>query len=104
MDIVRLSRQLGFDLAATRSLVCAFAQTTEGDLVGLESAVAAGDAVGAGRAAHHIKGAAANLDLAEVVEAARSIEAAASAGSLAGVDAHVACIRTALAALRAGLA
>lgn len=104
MDLARLSRQLGFDPDTTRSLVSTFVQATEEDLTGLERAVAAGDATGAGRAAHHVKGAAANLELTDIIEAAESVEAAARAGSLAGVRPQLARIRAALAALRAGLA
>ncbi len=103
MDIARLSRQLGLEAEATRSLVAAFVRTTQDDLAALERAVAAGDPGGAGRCAHHIKGAAANLELEEVAEAAKSVEAAAGSGSVAGVEPQLARIRAALAALRAGL-
>ena len=103
MDIARLSQDLGFDPETTRGLLATFVQATERDLAGLVRAVAAGDAAAAGTAAHHIRGAAANLELIDVAEAARSVEAAAKVGGVAGLDLQIARIRTALGALRAGL-
>jgi HPt (histidine-containing phosphotransfer) domain-containing protein len=103
MNIERLSRDLGFDLETTRGLLSTFVQATESALAGLERAVAAGDAFGAAGAAHHIRGAAANLELVEVVEAAKTVEATARAGVVAGLDRQIAQIRAALAALQAGL-
>jgi HPt (histidine-containing phosphotransfer) domain-containing protein len=103
MDIERLSRELGFDRETTLRLLDSFVKSTEKDLAQLESAVAAGDAAGAGRAAHHIKGAAANLELAEIAEAAKAVEAAARAGGTAGLGGEAARIRSGFAALKAAL-
>ena len=103
MDIARLSQDLGFDAETTRGLLASFVASAERDLAGLERALAAGDAAGAGAAAHHIRGAAANLEIAEIAEAARSVEAATRTGAVTGLDPQVLRIRTTLAAVRAGL-
>ena len=54
---------------------------------------AAGDAAAAGRAAHALKGAAANLSAGSLTAVAGAIEAAGHAGDAAGVAAHLSDLR-----------
>jgi HPt (histidine-containing phosphotransfer) domain-containing protein len=80
MDIAAMAAELGLEEEDVRGLVRTFLDSTEEDLVQLRRAYSEGDAEKLGSIAHHIKGAAANLELSEIAEAALAIEEIARAG------------------------
>jgi two-component system, NarL family, sensor histidine kinase EvgS len=87
--------------AATEQLILAdFLDTTQGDLLVLQRAQAAADALAAGREAHKIRGAAALVGAVEVAETARAVELAGKAGDLAGVVASQPALAAAIERLR----
>jgi HPt (histidine-containing phosphotransfer) domain-containing protein len=100
MDLTKLASDLGFDVETVKSLVGTFVASSTADVAELDAAVAAGDCAAARRLAHHIKGAAGNLELPDIAAAALAVETAARAGSVAGAAPHVARIRAGLQALR----
>lgn len=65
-------------------------------VVAIEKAIAAGDIVGAGRAAHALKGAAANLSAEAVRAHAQTIEQAGHDGNLAAAQAAIGQLRQAM--------
>jgi HPt (histidine-containing phosphotransfer) domain-containing protein len=104
MDLNKLASELGFDIETVKGLLATFVRTSTSDLADLEVAAAAGDCPAAARLAHHIKGAAANLELNDVSAAALAVETAAKAGSVAGAAPHLAVMRARLQAIRSGQA
>ena len=103
MNIRDLAEGLGLDEGGARALLGTFVSATEGDLVRLERAAGAADAPEASAVAHHIKGAAAGLELEAIREAALAAETAARAGDVAPTVAAVTTIRQALAELKTQL-
>jgi HPt (histidine-containing phosphotransfer) domain-containing protein len=100
MDPNKLASELGFDVETVKGLLATFVRTSTSDLADLEVAAAAGDCPAAARLAHHIKGAAANLELSDIAAAALAVETAAKAGSVAGAAPHLATMRAGLQAVR----
>ncbi len=74
MNIVQLAGDLDLDVEEYRSILELFVETSRSDLAAIGEAVARGDAAAAMRAAHSLKGAAANLGLSEMSSAAHEIE------------------------------
>ncbi len=74
MNIVQLASDLELDEEEYRSILDLFVETSRTDLAAIKTAVARGDATAAGRAAHSLKGAAANLGLSDLSSTAHEIE------------------------------
>jgi HPt (histidine-containing phosphotransfer) domain-containing protein len=82
MDVTGLAENLGLDEETTRQLLQTFIKATAGELVKLGQAMAKGETAQVAELAHHIKGAAANLELETMRAAALKLELWAKAGSL----------------------
>ncbi len=90
LDRARLSEVTGGDAALARDLVELFAADLPAMAARLETALAAAPAEGMGRliaAAHEIRGAASNLGLSGLAQAAAALEAAAKDGALDRLEA-----------------
>ena len=74
MNIVQLAGDLELDEEEYREILALFVGTSRFDLAAIKAAVAIGDAASAGRAAHSLKGAAANLGLSDLSSTAHEIE------------------------------
>ena len=74
MNIVQLAGDLELDEEEYRAILELFVETSRTDLATIKTAVAIGDATSAGRAAHSLKGAAANLGLSNMSSTAHVIE------------------------------
>ena len=82
MDIRQLAENLGLEEEEYLELIGLFIETGMSDLNKLQSAIREGSAEKAVSAAHSIKGAAGNLGLMELYEAAKEIEDKARDGQL----------------------
>jgi HPt (histidine-containing phosphotransfer) domain-containing protein len=80
MNVADLAEELGLEAEELRRLILTFLEATEQDLLLLSRAFSEGDAQKLGATAHQIKGAAANLELDEIAEAAKAIEEKARSG------------------------
>lgn len=103
MEITRLAEELGLAVEDVRSLVLTFLDSTDGDLLLLERAYSQQDAEQVRRIAHHIKGAACNLELTAIAEAALAVEEQAGSGVLLDPSSLVALIRTEMDSIRTRL-
>ncbi|MFA4947602.1 MAG: Hpt domain-containing protein [Candidatus Krumholzibacteriia bacterium] len=74
MNITQLAGDLELDDEEYRSILELFVETSRSDLAAIKTAVAHGDATAACRAAHSLKGAAANLGLSDMSSTAHEIE------------------------------
>lgn len=101
MDIKALAEELGLEENDALRLVQTFIETTDQDLLLLERAFADQNADQARKLAHHIKGAASNLELTVITEAALAIEEKARANILEGTEPQIAAIRSGLDSIRA---
>lgn len=101
MDIKALAEELGLEENDALRLVQTFIETTDQDLLLLERAFADQNADQARKLAHHIKGAASNLELTVITEAALAIEEKARANILEGTAPQIAAIRSGLDSIRA---
>ncbi|MFP4040703.1 MAG: Hpt domain-containing protein [Desulfosudaceae bacterium] len=72
--IKNLTETYGVDADEASEIIEVFIKTSRSDLARIEAAVTSGDAEAAANASHSIKGAAGNLGLTEIYEAARNIE------------------------------
>jgi HPt (histidine-containing phosphotransfer) domain-containing protein len=95
-SLARLAAELDLDAEAVRRLVQTFLDSTETDLGELDRALRLGDAPAAARLAHHIKGAAAGLELEEIRRQAESLETQARGNALNTPQEAAAAIRSAL--------
>ena len=93
MDIKALADNLGLDEDEYLELVNLLVDTGMVDLSNMESAVEAGDADTAARAAHSIKGASGNLGIMDIYELAKAIEAELQKNNLTSVDIQLKEIR-----------
>ena len=84
MNFKELAENLGLEEEEFLELIELFVETSMSDLKDLQSATESGHAENAAKAAHSIKGAAANLGLSEISEVAREIEENARNGQLGG--------------------
>ena len=99
MDIKVLAEDLGLDEDEYLELVDLLVDTGMVDLSNMESAVKAGDADAAARAAHSIKGASGNLGIMDIYELAKAVEAELRNNNLAGIEGQLKEIREKLEAL-----
>ena len=93
MDIPTLAEEFGLEEQEVRRLFQTFLESTEKDLVQLGQAFSEQDAETMQAAAHHIKGAAGNLELEVIAEAARRIEEKVRRGRIEDPAVHIANIR-----------
>jgi len=100
MDITNIAEELGLEEEDVRRLVLTFLESTEGDLPQLSRAFAEGDAEKMRAVAHHIKGAAANLELNRIAATAKLVEDKARRGVLEDPAAHVQMIHDRLESIR----
>jgi HPt (histidine-containing phosphotransfer) domain-containing protein len=103
MDLSILADELGLDGEGVLHLVRTFLKSTMQDLCALEQALTDRDAEAAARLAHHIKGAAANLELTVIAEAALAVEKSAAGGNFGGLGQQVAAISRELKTIQDGL-
>jgi HPt (histidine-containing phosphotransfer) domain-containing protein len=99
MNITQLAGDLDLEEEEYRAILDLFIEASHADLVAIKAAIATGDAQGAGRAAHSLKGAAANLGLSDASGAAREIEDKARDSRLHETRAAVASLEAHLAAV-----
>lgn len=100
MNLQALAEALELDIETVRGLVETFLTTSERDLQTLALAVAGGDSGAVARVAHHIKGAAAALELEPIRGEAEVMERRAREGRLEGAAASLANLRVHLEAIR----
>lgn len=104
IDIRSLAEKAELDEEDYIPLLEIFVRATEKDISALETALAAANAEEVASAAHHAKGAAANLELDTIRDAAQSAENAGKAGTLDGVAADLDIIRSEVQAIKQALA
>ena len=100
MDIKNLAEELSLEENDARRLVRTFIERTEQDLLLLEQAIADKDADLVRRLAHHIKGAASNLELSDIAEAMRTIEEKGRSNSVEDTEPEIAAVRSGLDSIR----
>ena len=100
LDASALVQISGGDRATEQLILADFLDTTQRDLIDLQRAPAAADALAVGREAHKIRGAAALVGAIEIAETARSVELAGKAGDLSGVVANQPALAAAVERLR----
>jgi HPt (histidine-containing phosphotransfer) domain-containing protein len=103
MNIKELGERLGLDEDEYRELLELFRETGGADFETLTSALAAGDAQQVARSAHTISGAAGNMGIMNIHEAAKRIELAANDGCLEAVADDVKTLGEGLEAISAAL-
>jgi len=103
MDISTLAEELGLGEEEVRRLLVTFLDSTEQDLVLLSRAFSDRDAEKLRATAHHIKGAAASLELSEIAEAALAIEEKTRSGIIEDPAARIARIKNRLNIIRTQL-
>ena len=91
-----MAEELGLEENDALRLVQIFIETTEQDLLLLERAFADQDADQVRKLAHHIKGAARNLELTAITEAALAIEEKVCSNLLEDTEPQIAAIRSGL--------
>jgi HPt (histidine-containing phosphotransfer) domain-containing protein len=101
MDIKSLAEELGLEENDALRLVQTFIETTEQDLLLLERAFADQDAAQVSKLAHHIKGAASNLELTDIAEAALAIEEKSRSNILEDTEPQITAICSELDSIRA---
>jgi len=77
MNLEQIAEEIGITADSLRSMYRSFLKNTENDLKEIEAASGTGDLKALRSHAHHIKGAANNLELTELGETARKLEYAA---------------------------
>jgi HPt (histidine-containing phosphotransfer) domain-containing protein len=80
--VERLARELELDAGAAAALAASFLRATRADLRELQAAARGGEAARLASLAHHIKGAAANLEVEPIRSRAEALEQQARAGGL----------------------
>jgi two-component system sensor histidine kinase TorS len=103
MDIEVLAEELGLEKAGALRIVRIFLDSTTQDLEQLTHALEEQDADEVARMAHHIKGAAGNLELVAIEKAAVLLEEKAKNKDLRGADRQTATILKQLEAFRENL-
>jgi len=99
----RLARDLLLDPGSAAALASSFVRATREDLEGLQAAVRAGDGGAIASLAHHVKGAAANLEIEAIRSRAEALELRASAGDFAPLAGLLAGMNSELRRLEAEL-
>jgi len=103
MNISNMAQSLGLEIQDYISLVKLFLQTTADDLQKLDSAIAERDTSLVSQTAHHIKGAAVNLELQGIAADARKAEQCAKQSDFHGASRAVSNIRAELEAVSRAL-
>ena len=93
ISISNLAQSLGLEIQDYRSLVELVLQTTADDLQKLDSAITERDTSLVSQTAHHIKGAAVNLELQAIAADARKVERCAEQSDFSGASQAVRNIR-----------
>jgi HPt (histidine-containing phosphotransfer) domain-containing protein len=93
MNIRQKAQELDLDENEYIELVRLFIDVAISDVRSLEHALQSGEADGAARAAHSLKGSAMNLCFREMQETAAKVEEAVEHGILEGLDDHLAALR-----------
>jgi HPt (histidine-containing phosphotransfer) domain-containing protein len=104
MNIVQLAGDLELDEEEYLAILDLFVEASRSDLAVIKAAVATGDAQSAGRAAHSLKGAAANLGLSDLSSTAHRIEEKSRDGKLHEIHEMVLSLEERLAAVQRLLA
>lgn len=99
----RLARDLLLDPGSAAALAASFVHATREDLERLQAAVRAGDAGAIASLAHHVKGAAANLEIEAIRSRAEALELRVSAGDFAPLTGLLAGMNAELRRLEAEL-
>ena len=99
MDLEKTAENLGLDLEDFTSLLKLFLETTQEDLKKLDGALVEENWEQVSHIAHHIKGAATNLDLSEISGAAIDAESSARSKEKETLTAQIETIRRELALL-----
>ncbi len=86
MNITRLAENLGLEPEEYLEILEILVESGQADIDALEQSLKTGDAEGVMKAAHSLKGAAANLGLTDLSEIARDIESNAREQDLDGVN------------------
>jgi HPt (histidine-containing phosphotransfer) domain-containing protein len=81
--VERLVRELELDSDTAAGLAASFLRATRADLREMQAAALGGDAARLAAVAHHVKGAAANLEVEPIRSRAETLERQARAGDLA---------------------
>jgi HPt (histidine-containing phosphotransfer) domain-containing protein len=100
MDVSILAEELGLEVDEVRRLLLTFLESTEQDLLLLERAFSEGDAEELRAVAHHIKGAARNLELNGIAGTAVEIEDKARSGILEDPASSIQFIRSRVESIR----
>jgi CheY-like chemotaxis protein len=103
IDLPTTMKRLGGDEELLKEFIEVFNEDAPGLLQALRSAIPEGDSASAARAAHSLRGLAANFSATSVVEAASLIEHAAKSGDLTDVDALLERLSSAVSQLRVSL-
>ncbi len=103
MNIKELGERLGLDEEEYSELLELFRETATADITALKSALAAGEAEQVARSAHTISGAAGNMGIMNIHEAAKRIELAANQGALDAVADDVEALGQGMAEVSAAL-
>ena len=96
MNIEQLSSNLGLEKEDYLELLELLIGSGEEDINRLKQAVATNDADGAAKAAHSLKGAAANLGLMDLSEIAKQAEMQAKQGLLSGIEEKIEALQAKL--------
>ena len=99
MNLEALAESLKLDVEVVEKMAVTFVTASTQDLRELEQALAAHDAKAVARVAHHIKGAAATLELEDIYAEAEVLERQGRGGSLEGAALRLSCLQDRLAAL-----
>jgi HPt (histidine-containing phosphotransfer) domain-containing protein len=99
MSLEELAESLKIDVEVVEKLAATFVTASKKDLQELKQLLAAQDTEGVARVAHHIKGAAATLELEDIRGEAEALERQGRGGSLEGAALRLARLRGRLAAL-----
>ena len=100
----RVAEELGLEPGQAEELLRTLLRVSREDLEGLRLAAARADAQSVAHLAHHIKGAAANLEVEDLRAAAERLEALGKQGELASVAVELEALQRALWSLEVALA
>lgn len=101
MNFKELADNLGLEVDEYRELIELFVETGAADFNNIQEALAKSDSEQVMRSAHTIKGAAGNLGLMEVSEAAKIIEENANSNQLDGLESAVQTLKKQFEAIEA---
>ena len=99
----RVAEELGVEPAQAEELLRTLLRVSREDLEALRRAAAAGQPDSVAHLAHHVKGAAANLEIEDLRAATERLEALAKQGQLASAAAEIEAVERALRGLETAL-